>query len=63
MVINFLPTVLMQLFEVLTTATKDAQEIAVNCLRSVPVFYITPVLLNSIVQYSVYDCLAFMLSV
>ncbi|CAF93418.1 unnamed protein product [Tetraodon nigroviridis] len=32
-IINFLPTVLMQLFEVLTTATKDAQEIAVNCLR------------------------------
>uniref|UniRef100_H2TTJ1 Dedicator of cytokinesis 11 n=1 Tax=Takifugu rubripes TaxID=31033 RepID=H2TTJ1_TAKRU len=32
-IINFLPTVLMQLFEVLTTASKDTQEIAVNCLR------------------------------
>lgn len=33
--INFLPTVLMQLFEVLTAATKEAHEIAVNSLRSV----------------------------
>ncbi|KAM4612252.1 dedicator of cytokinesis protein 11 isoform 2-T2 [Polymixia lowei] len=32
-IINFLPTVLMQLFEVLTTATKEANEIAVNSLR------------------------------
>ncbi|KAM3857704.1 dedicator of cytokinesis protein 11 [Diretmus argenteus] len=32
-IINFLPTVLMQLFEVLTTATKEAHEIAVNSLR------------------------------
>ncbi|XP_055012660.1 dedicator of cytokinesis protein 11 isoform X2 [Boleophthalmus pectinirostris] len=31
--IHFLPTVLMQLFEVLTTATKEAQETAVNSLR------------------------------
>lgn len=34
-IINFLPTVLMQLFEVLTAATKGAPEIAVNSLRSV----------------------------
>ncbi|XP_034021009.1 dedicator of cytokinesis protein 11 isoform X2 [Thalassophryne amazonica] len=33
MIINFLPTVLMQLFEVLSTATKEAHEIAVNSLR------------------------------
>uniref|UniRef100_A0A8C6W0M9 Dedicator of cytokinesis 11 n=1 Tax=Nothobranchius furzeri TaxID=105023 RepID=A0A8C6W0M9_NOTFU len=32
-IITFLPTVLMQLFEVLTAATKDAHEIAVNSLR------------------------------
>uniref|UniRef100_A0A3Q3B796 Dedicator of cytokinesis 11 n=1 Tax=Kryptolebias marmoratus TaxID=37003 RepID=A0A3Q3B796_KRYMA len=32
-IITFLPTVLMQLFEVLTTATKEAHEIAVNSLR------------------------------
>ncbi|CAG5929495.1 unnamed protein product [Menidia menidia] len=32
-VITFLPTVLIQLFEVLTTATKEAHEIAVNSLR------------------------------
>ncbi|KAM9401363.1 dedicator of cytokinesis protein 11-like isoform 4-T4 [Salvelinus alpinus] len=32
-IIKFLPTVLMQLFEVLTTATKEAQEIAVNSTR------------------------------
>uniref|UniRef100_A0A667YGT6 Dedicator of cytokinesis 11 n=1 Tax=Myripristis murdjan TaxID=586833 RepID=A0A667YGT6_9TELE len=32
-IINFLPTVLMQLFDVLTTATKEAHEIAVNSLR------------------------------
>ncbi|KAM4537330.1 dedicator of cytokinesis protein 11 isoform 2-T2 [Odontesthes bonariensis] len=32
-VITFLPTVLMQLFEVLTAATKEAHEIAVNSLR------------------------------
>uniref|UniRef100_A0A3Q2R2B5 Dedicator of cytokinesis 11 n=1 Tax=Fundulus heteroclitus TaxID=8078 RepID=A0A3Q2R2B5_FUNHE len=32
-VITFLPTVLMQLFEVLTAATKETQEIAVNSLR------------------------------
>ncbi|XP_072315013.1 dedicator of cytokinesis protein 11 isoform X2 [Eucyclogobius newberryi] len=32
-IIHFLPTVLMQLFEVLTAATKDAQETAVNSLR------------------------------
>ncbi|KAK7910137.1 hypothetical protein WMY93_014821 [Mugilogobius chulae] len=31
--IHFLPTVLMQLFEVLTAATKEAQETAVNSLR------------------------------
>ncbi|XP_055085020.1 dedicator of cytokinesis protein 11 isoform X2 [Periophthalmus magnuspinnatus] len=31
--IHFLPTVLMQLFEVLTTATKETQETAVNSLR------------------------------
>ncbi|KAM6949309.1 dedicator of cytokinesis protein 11 [Aplochiton taeniatus] len=31
--INFLPTVLMQLFEVLTTATKESHEIAVNSTR------------------------------
>lgn len=34
-IITFLPTVLMQLFEVLTAATKVAHEIAVNSLRSV----------------------------
>ncbi|KAM9836745.1 dedicator of cytokinesis protein 11 [Aulostomus maculatus] len=34
-IINFLPTVLMQLFEVLSVATKDAHEIAVNSLRVV----------------------------
>lgn len=34
-IINFLPTVLMQLFEVLTAATKEGHEIAVNSLRSV----------------------------
>uniref|UniRef100_A0A7N8XTE7 Dedicator of cytokinesis 11 n=1 Tax=Mastacembelus armatus TaxID=205130 RepID=A0A7N8XTE7_9TELE len=32
-IINFLPTVLMQLFEVLTAATKETHEIAVNSLR------------------------------
>uniref|UniRef100_A0A4W6D3W0 Dedicator of cytokinesis 11 n=1 Tax=Lates calcarifer TaxID=8187 RepID=A0A4W6D3W0_LATCA len=32
-IINFLPTVLMQLFEVLTAANKEAHEIAVNSLR------------------------------
>uniref|UniRef100_A0A671XRE8 Dedicator of cytokinesis 11 n=1 Tax=Sparus aurata TaxID=8175 RepID=A0A671XRE8_SPAAU len=32
-IVNFLPTVLMQLFEVLTAATKEAHEIAVNSLR------------------------------
>ncbi|XP_075999831.1 dedicator of cytokinesis protein 11 isoform X2 [Genypterus blacodes] len=32
-IINFLPTVLMQLFEVLTAATKESHEIAVNSLR------------------------------
>ncbi|XP_075890081.1 dedicator of cytokinesis protein 11 isoform X3 [Nelusetta ayraudi] len=32
-IVNFLPTVLMQLFEVLTAATKEAHDIAVNCLR------------------------------
>nr|XP_020471945.1 dedicator of cytokinesis protein 11-like isoform X3 [Monopterus albus]XP_020471947.1 dedicator of cytokinesis protein 11-like isoform X3 [Monopterus albus] len=32
-IINFLPTVLMQLFEVLTAATKEAHEVAVNSLR------------------------------
>uniref|UniRef100_A0A3P9MZB4 Dedicator of cytokinesis 11 n=1 Tax=Poecilia reticulata TaxID=8081 RepID=A0A3P9MZB4_POERE len=32
-VITFLPTVLMQLFEVLTAATKETHEIAVNSLR------------------------------
>uniref|UniRef100_A0A3P9BM23 Dedicator of cytokinesis 11 n=1 Tax=Maylandia zebra TaxID=106582 RepID=A0A3P9BM23_9CICH len=32
-IITFLPTVLMQLFEVLTAATKEAHEIAVNSLR------------------------------
>uniref|UniRef100_A0A8C8BWE3 Dedicator of cytokinesis 11 n=1 Tax=Oncorhynchus tshawytscha TaxID=74940 RepID=A0A8C8BWE3_ONCTS len=32
-IIKFLPTVLMQLFEVLTAATKEAQEIAVNSTR------------------------------
>lgn len=32
-IVNFLPTVLMQLFEVLTSATKEASEIAVNSLR------------------------------
>uniref|UniRef100_A0A4W5JPA4 Uncharacterized protein n=1 Tax=Hucho hucho TaxID=62062 RepID=A0A4W5JPA4_9TELE len=32
-IIKFLPTVLVQLFEVLTTATKEAQEIAVNSTR------------------------------
>ncbi|XP_072231929.1 dedicator of cytokinesis protein 11 isoform X2 [Leuresthes tenuis] len=32
-VITFLPTVLMQLFEVLSAATKEAHEIAVNSLR------------------------------
>uniref|UniRef100_A0A8D3ARX2 Dedicator of cytokinesis 11 n=1 Tax=Scophthalmus maximus TaxID=52904 RepID=A0A8D3ARX2_SCOMX len=34
-IVNFLPTVLMQLFEVLTAANKGAHEIAVNSLRSV----------------------------
>lgn len=34
-IINFLPTVLMQLFEVLIAATKETHEIAVNSLRSV----------------------------
>lgn len=33
-IITFLPTVLMQLFEVLTAAAKEAHEIAVNSLRS-----------------------------
>ncbi|XP_061816341.2 dedicator of cytokinesis protein 11 isoform X2 [Nerophis lumbriciformis] len=33
--INFLPVVLMQLFEVLSAATKEAQQIAVNSLRVV----------------------------
>uniref|UniRef100_A0A665W9S4 Dedicator of cytokinesis 11 n=1 Tax=Echeneis naucrates TaxID=173247 RepID=A0A665W9S4_ECHNA len=32
-IINFLPTVLIQLFEVLTAANKEAHEIAVNSLR------------------------------
>uniref|UniRef100_A0A8D3CXS6 Dedicator of cytokinesis 11 n=1 Tax=Scophthalmus maximus TaxID=52904 RepID=A0A8D3CXS6_SCOMX len=32
-IVNFLPTVLMQLFEVLTAANKGAHEIAVNSLR------------------------------
>ncbi|CAN9509721.1 unnamed protein product [Ophioblennius macclurei] len=32
-IITFLPTVLMQLFEVLTAATKEAHEIAVNSVR------------------------------
>ncbi|XP_047241693.1 dedicator of cytokinesis protein 11 isoform X2 [Girardinichthys multiradiatus] len=32
-IITFLPTVLMQLFEVLTAATKESHEIAVNSLR------------------------------
>ncbi|XP_028984010.2 dedicator of cytokinesis protein 11 isoform X2 [Betta splendens] len=32
-IINFLPIVLMQLFEVLTAATKESHEIAVNSLR------------------------------
>ncbi|XP_041841346.1 dedicator of cytokinesis protein 11 isoform X2 [Melanotaenia boesemani] len=32
-IITFLPTVLIQLFEVLTAATKEAQEVAVNSLR------------------------------
>uniref|UniRef100_A0A3B4V581 Dedicator of cytokinesis 11 n=1 Tax=Seriola dumerili TaxID=41447 RepID=A0A3B4V581_SERDU len=32
-IINFLPTVLMQLFEVLTAANKESHEIAVNSLR------------------------------
>lgn len=46
----------MQLFEVLTTANKDAQEIAVNCLRSVDnlcrlfVFSTTPVLFNTVLS-------------
>lgn len=46
----------MQLFEVLTTATKDAQEIAVNCLQSVDnlctllAFSTTPVLFNTILS-------------
>ena len=31
--VNFLPTILMQLFEVLTTATKEAHDVAVNSLR------------------------------
>ena len=34
--VNFLPIILMQLFEVLTTATKEAHDVAVNSLRSVP---------------------------
>ncbi|XP_028822554.1 dedicator of cytokinesis protein 11 isoform X1 [Denticeps clupeoides] len=32
-IIKFLPTVLMQLFQILTTATKDTQEIAINSTR------------------------------
>uniref|UniRef100_A0A673C660 Dedicator of cytokinesis 11 n=1 Tax=Sphaeramia orbicularis TaxID=375764 RepID=A0A673C660_9TELE len=32
-IVNFLPTILMQLFEVLTAATKEAHDIAVNSLR------------------------------
>ncbi|XP_072573222.1 dedicator of cytokinesis protein 11 isoform X1 [Paramormyrops kingsleyae] len=32
-VLKFLPTVLVQLFEVLTMSTKETQEIAVNCTR------------------------------
>ncbi|XP_077355807.1 dedicator of cytokinesis protein 11 isoform X2 [Festucalex cinctus] len=32
-IVHFLPTVLMQLFDVLSTATKEGQEIAVNSLR------------------------------
>ncbi|KAJ3585738.1 hypothetical protein NHX12_014457 [Muraenolepis orangiensis] len=31
--VNFLPIILMQLFEVLTTATKEAHDVAVNSLR------------------------------
>lgn len=34
-IITFLPTALMQLFEVLAAATKEAHDIAVNSLRSV----------------------------
>lgn len=46
----------MQLFEVLTTATKDAQEIAVNCLQSVDnlcrllSFSTIPVLFNTVLS-------------
>uniref|UniRef100_A0A8B9LHQ9 Dedicator of cytokinesis 11 n=1 Tax=Astyanax mexicanus TaxID=7994 RepID=A0A8B9LHQ9_ASTMX len=34
-IIKFLPTVLVQLFQVLTTPSKEPQEIGVNCTRSV----------------------------
>lgn len=59
----------MQLFEVLTTATKDAQEIAVNCLRSVEnlcrllVFSTTPVLFITVLSTACMTVLCFDFSV